>query len=162
MIIASFLVTKDDIRGYDITRVFESELAMHKWANTQVEFRTVILNSTRPATLFDVVMDTAKLIPVHRTENDILNHAMQELGELAQEIAIFRGKSLKDKGADGIIGEAIDVINCMLDIIYVHNKNVEGRFVSPLSENQLTEIARMKCLKWENNVGYDRRKCHEN
>ena len=53
----------------------------------------------------------------NRTVSDVLIHMVTEVGELAQEIQIKQGMSYKTVGADGIAGEAIDVMVCALDII---------------------------------------------
>lgn len=65
---------------------------------------------------------------------------MSEAGELGEEIAIENGHSYKSKGADGVVGEAIDVIITALDLITVANPE--------LTEEQITEMARRKCDKW--------------
>lgn len=70
----------------------------------------------------------------------ILASLMSEIGELSEEIAIENGHSYKSKGADGVVGEAIDVIVTALDLITVANPE--------LTEQQITEMARHKVDKW--------------
>jgi len=81
-----------------------------------------------------------------RTIDDVLNHTMEELGELATEVKITNGKSYKQPGKDGIVGESIDIILCALDMIYIDNPSV--------TEEDILRIALTKCEKWERtNVG---------
>jgi len=93
-------------------------------------------------TLISEVALACEHISSPRTTADILIHAMTEMGELALEIQIDEGKSYKQSGEDGIVGEALDVIVCMIDIIY---KQL-GPF---LEEEQLLERIRPKLQKWE-------------
>ena len=63
----------------------------------------------------------------NRTRNSIYNHMMSEVGELGIEINIVEGQSYKQPGADGVIGEAIDVMLSAIDLIYVGEKNVTAQ-----------------------------------
>lgn len=77
-------------------------------------------------TIFSVVWDSAKLADKYhntRTMNTILNHAMSELGETAEEINIIKGGN-SQPGPDGVIGEALDTIAALLDLMYVVNPNL--------------------------------------
>ena len=96
--------------------------------------------------LINQILKVSRRIPVHREEYSILAHTMEEVGELAQEISIIcGGKSYKDQGPDGIIGESIDAILCLVDMIYIHaQKNGIN-----ITEEQLTKIAQKKLNKWE-------------
>jgi len=96
--------------------------------------------------LINQILEVSRRIPVYREEYSILAHTMEEVGELAQEISIkCGGKSYKDPGPDGIIGESIDAILCLVDMIYIHaQKNGID-----ITEEQLMEIAQNKLDKWE-------------
>jgi NTP pyrophosphatase (non-canonical NTP hydrolase) len=66
----------------------------------------------------------------------------EENGELAQEILIASnafGSQHKKAGKDGIVGEAVDVILVALSIF----------FCAGGSPEELAEIAKQKCAKWE-------------
>jgi hypothetical protein len=54
-----------------------------------------------------------------RTPMDILDYAMTELGELAEEIIIAGGRSYKAPGKDGVAGEAIDLAVCLVDLAFI-------------------------------------------
>lgn len=96
--------------------------------------------------LINQILGVSRRIPVYREEYSILAHTMEEVGELAQEISIVcGGKSYKQQGPDGIIGESIDAILCLVDMIYIHaQKNGID-----ITEEQLMEIAQKKLDKWE-------------
>jgi hypothetical protein len=86
----------------------------------------------------DIVRDFAARIQNGRTIADAARHTGLELQELNEEIA------LKDQGLspgpDGVIGEAIDIIACALDIIFVE---------APETTNQqINSILLAKCEKW--------------
>lgn len=76
-----------------------------------------------------------------RTVSDILKYAMTEFGELAEEVIIDEGRSYKEPGKDGIVGEALDLIACAVDMI---------RKQAPhLTEAELLEIIEPKLQKWK-------------
>lgn len=80
-----------------------------------------------------------------RNTASVFFHASSEIGELAEEILIAKGLSYKKPGADGVIGEAIDAIISLVDLIYVHAKS-EGICIS---EQGLIDIAEKKLQKWK-------------
>lgn len=75
-----------------------------------------------------------------RSVTDILIHLTTEVGELAEEVQISQGKSYKPRGEDGIVGEAIDIILCALDIIHKTDPNMD--------ELDIEIYAKMKLNKW--------------
>lgn len=90
--------------------------------------------------IFKIVQNYSSLIEDGRTHHDVLAYMMTELGELSEEIIIANGKSYKDPGVDGIIGEAVDVILCALDMINISNPQ--------MTEDEILEIVIRKCKKW--------------
>lgn len=74
-----------------------------------------------------------------------MSHLTAEVGELAEEINILHEQPVnKRPGEDGIVGEAIDVILCALDIV---------RMINPLiTEKEIEEFASRKLAKWEATV----------
>lgn len=73
----------------------------------------------------------------------IMCSLMEEIGELSTEVNIHIGKKKRNPGPDGIVGEGIDAIICILDIIRV----VKGE----LNEEELLEIFKTKLDKWHRN-----------
>lgn len=80
-----------------------------------------------------------------RTLEDVIRHLKSEVAELDEEVA-------GAQGADGIVGECIDVILCALDAIFVHDSSV--------SDEQIEDIVMKKLGKWKrryaNSVDGDR------
>lgn len=93
-------------------------------------------------TLVSEIIKTAVQVQSTRDIQDILTHAMTEMGELAQEVQIAQGNSYKSAGADGIVGEALDVISCMVDIIYVH-------YGVLADEEYMISLMKPKLEKWK-------------
>jgi len=79
-----------------------------------------------------------------RTKYSILASGMSEMGELAQEVMIEQGNSYKGAGVDGIVGEALDVICCLFDLIHKCDPNI--------TEEELAAYTRIKCAKWVSKV----------
>jgi NTP pyrophosphatase (non-canonical NTP hydrolase) len=73
---------------------------------------------------------------------NIMLSLTEEAGELAQEIKISNGLRKGPHGPDGIIGEAVDVILCALDVIYSEHGYM------PL--NEINKIIDSKAKKWLN------------
>lgn len=82
-----------------------------------------------------------------RTLYEVLAYLMQEAGELATEISIGEGFLNRPQGKDGIIGEAVDVILCALDIAWLNGATPED----------IQSIVVKKLEKWKNNK-YDNRR----
>ncbi len=85
-------------------------------------------------TIFSVIWKAAQEADLYhksRTMNTILNHAMSEMGETAIELNIINGVN-SQPGPDGVIGEALDTIAALIDLIYVVNPN--------LTEKQMVQI----------------------
>lgn len=95
-------------------------------------------------TLVEQIFRSSDRVVNARTRYSILAATMSELGELAVEIAISEGDSYKEVGSDGIIGEAIDAIACLVDLI--------RREKPSITEEELLEITRVKLQKWESKV----------
>ena len=87
------------------------------------------------------ILATSKLINDGRERYDVLAKAQEEMGELAQEVMISLGKHYKQPGPDGVVGEALDVIVCMVDMIY-------GVYPD-ITESIIQEILEKKLIKWK-------------
>lgn len=86
------------------------------------------------------VFEIARKAPF-RNKYQVLAKLMEEVGELAEEINISQGFIQKPEGKDGVIGEAIDVIQCALDIIWLHTPSI--------TEEEVLELLSKKNTKWE-------------
>lgn len=100
-------------------------------------------------TVFDTVDSVLDLTSLYGR----FTYLGEEVGELATEIAILHGDSTKEPGEDGVVGEAIDVIACCLDIIHRVDPN--------LTEEDIKGIMLRKCDKWKQNVTKRKEKMYE-
>lgn len=91
-------------------------------------------------TLVNEVLKVSSTFENNRTTKSIIEHLKSEIDELDIEVKIFNNELPAPHGVDGIVGEAIDCILCLLDLIYVDNPDI--------TEHQLTEIANKKLAKW--------------
>lgn len=103
----------------------------------------MFLSDTQTATMVDAITLTSQHIDNGRTPNDVFTKLIEEVGELAQELLVLNGRSYKQPGSDGIIGEAIDAINCLVDLIYLIEPGI--------NEQSLAFIAWTKQKKWLQN-----------
>ncbi len=71
----------------------------------------------------------------------VLSKCTEELGELSVEVQIKEGVSYKQAGKDGVVGEAIDLITCLIDMIHINYPE--------LTEEDLLAIAIPKLEKWK-------------
>jgi hypothetical protein len=91
-----------------------------------------------------LVTETFKYSDTIKNNRDafyVLSKCVEELGELSVEVQIATGVSYKEAGKDGVVGEAIDLITCVLDLIRITHPN--------LSEEDLVAIAIPKLEKWK-------------
>jgi hypothetical protein len=89
------------------------------------------------AALTAVVLDVARdvrIVEASRLPTDVLVHLLSEYGELAEEVAIATGSSYKPEGADGVVGEAIDVVLCAVDLVYVLSVTLDQPLPTDLFE----------------------------
>jgi hypothetical protein len=92
-------------------------------------------------TIVTEAFTTSEQVNDGRTLQDVLTHMITEVGELAQEIQLDAGKSNRLPSADGIVGEAIDVVACALDVIHLQSPS--------LTEEDLVAIIQLKLQKWK-------------
>jgi NTP pyrophosphatase (non-canonical NTP hydrolase) len=75
-----------------------------------------------------------------RTSLSCLAWLMEEVGELATEVNIQAGYSYKTGGPDGVLGESIDVLVSVVDLIHLN--------FPALTAHELWELVGRKCAKW--------------
>lgn len=69
----------------------------------------------------------------------------EELGELATEIAIENGWKKREAGPDGVSGEAIDLLLCVVDLLHM-------QFGAKLGSDEFKAQVQKKLDKWERKV----------
>lgn len=79
-----------------------------------------------------------------RTIPQVMLKLAEEQGELAKEVNIVEGFVNKPEGEDGIVGEAVDLIICAVDVI----KLAAG---ATFTEEELEQIFIKKLTKWKHN-----------
>lgn len=89
--------------------------------------------------LYSIVSEFSDRVNDGRDNFDIFNHGAGEMKELQTELTL---KEYEDEsGPDGILGEAIDVIACMMDLI---RKNYPA-----VTDVELEAVMLRKCEKWQ-------------
>lgn len=73
-------------------------------------------------------------------EMDIFQHLQGEVEELEEEIYALDPDSGVAAGEDGVVGEAVDVILCAIDLIH----NVHPEFTT----DDINEVVNRKLAKW--------------
>jgi hypothetical protein len=84
--------------------------------------------------MLEIVRHYALGIRNGRKPDDALKHLRSEVDELADEV------ENGGKGADGIKGEVMDVINCALDILFLVHPET--------TMDELDALMEAKCAKW--------------
>ena len=87
--------------------------------------------------MFKIIKAAGALVPA-RGITGIFRALMEEEDELKDEINIKLDG--KEPGVDGIAGEAVDCILCLIDIIQTENPD--------MTEEQFLEIVKLKTDKW--------------
>lgn len=103
--------------------------------------------------IVNLTLATSKEIKNNRNPYSVLAKCQEELGEMATEVAIAQGDSYKKPDADGVIGEAVDLILATLDLIYLQQPDI--------TEEELAEIATVKLAKWKAKVAEHMEKNNE-
>ena len=89
--------------------------------------------------LYSIVSEYSDRVNDGRQNQDIFQHGAGEMVELQSEILLDRAGLAP--GPDGILGEAIDVIACMMDIIRKQYPDI--------TDDKLEWKMLEKCAKWE-------------
>lgn len=95
------------------------------------------------------VLNVSDKLGPRRSIGFVMAKLMEEYGEFGAEINIAMGNMDPAKGgSDGVIGEACDVINCVVDLVYLIEKHNNPLF----TKEQLFDIMQrrqvQKCEKW--------------
>jgi len=92
--------------------------------------------------MIKTIFDTCDTIKDGRTINNVFAYTIEEVGELATEVNIATGFSTKQPGKDGVVGEAVDAIICLVDLIRQYDPTI--------TEEQIIAICNQKLQKWVN------------
>lgn len=138
---------------YELTQACRSaRVNQHNWPNwseaapaAEPTFSVSAEEHVVPATpgdpsIFDLIKETSIAIEDGRWIDDVLIHTITEVGELAIEVQIKQGNSYKTAGTDGIFGESVDILICVVDMMIRDNPEV--------TEDQVVNAVKAKLQKW--------------
>lgn len=93
--------------------------------------------------MVEIVRSFSQKIKNGRTPQTTFSHLRSEVIELEIELALHNiGGTIEN---DGIIGEAMDIINCALDIVF--------QVCPDITTEQLNALQTAKCEKWARKYG---------
>ena len=104
------------------------------------------------STAISTIVNVSKKIKDDRSLDKILMHAVTELGELSEEVLIEKGLSYKNPGVDGVVGEAVDLIICVVDLLYIHLKQNGVDLSGDVIDAYIKDVAEAKLKKWEEKI----------
>lgn len=91
--------------------------------------------------IIDELLAASRSVNNKRKPLQVLCKLLEEIGELTTEINIVEGFLPKEKGGkDGIKGETADVMNCLIDLMYLYHPDV--------TEAEFRAIMTNKLQKW--------------
>lgn len=94
-------------------------------------------------TVEDIVRSYSNRVKDGRTLRDVFRHMNTEIKELDDELLL--DACGQPPGEDGIVGEALDAISCLYDIIYLHRPDI--------TKAELAAIMTRKMEKWVQKYG---------
>ena len=95
------------------------------------------------------VLNVSEKLGPGRSIGFVMAKLMEEYGEFGAEINIALGNMDPAKGGDdGIIGEACDVINCVVDLVYLIEKFKNPMFTKEQLFDMMQQRQEQKCEKW--------------
>lgn len=139
-------------RNPDVAAIFQDHAATG-WSGDadalSVGAAVIVYEQLQRNTMVEMVRSFSNHIKNDRTPMSTYQHLIGEIRELHEEIMKQRYDGVNNIGGttihDGIAGEAMDVINCALDILFQIDPN--------FSEEKMIEIQKRKCEKWEKKYG---------
>jgi NTP pyrophosphatase (non-canonical NTP hydrolase) len=82
----------------------------------------------------------------------VLSKCMEEMGELATEVAVSQGHGYKTAGKDGVIGEIADTIASLVDLAYLELRKENPEITIDEINEILHKTVVPKLFKWESSV----------
>lgn len=95
------------------------------------------------------ILNISDTLGHYRGTEFVANKLQEELGELAVEVNIAKGWLPAEKGgSDGVIGEACDVINCIVDYVYLVMRQRDPSLTKEDIFRAMAIVQKKKCEKW--------------
>lgn len=89
----------------------------------------------------DMSLKKCAFIKNDRTVSSVMEHLKGEVLELEDEVAKYINN--EPSGDDGILGEAVDVMICAMDLVYLKNPSVSSEYVFSVVEKKLAKWERL-------------------
>lgn len=109
--------------------------------------------------LFNAVFRACRSADLFRSRKpmDVFCSVVEEVGELATELAVAGGGSYKEEGPDGVLGEIIDVISSVTDLAFVTDHQLTERVLlermCPKLDKWLGKLAGVRCSVFVDSLG---------
>lgn len=98
------------------------------------------------------ILKSSNKVDNGRTPYYLLAKCMEEMGELATEVAVEEGDGYKKAGKDGVIGEIVDTITSLTDLAYLHLRKENPDITIDEIHDVLHDTVIPKLHKWESKV----------
>lgn len=107
--------------------------------------------------MLKTILNTSDRLGGFRSRDFVFGKTAEEFGELAVELMVSQGRLPKEKGgADGVIGEACDLINCAVDLIWLEMKIDNPDVTIELVMEEIQKRQKLKCQKWLEKAGVNK------
>ena len=104
------------------------------------------------------ILKASERVDDDRVPYFVLSKCMEEMGELATEVATEEGHGYKKAGKDGVIGEIADTIASLVDLAYLQLRKEDPEITLDEINEILHDTVVPKLHKWESNVKSKRKR----
>lgn len=147
------VVTAINFDGGDttVTLIMEFENGVGSKIACPFAYRVARVENPAPAVpearmgLIEMVKATSERVGT-RNRNAILHSLIEEVGELHTEVAIENGTKKREASPDGVVGEAIDVLVVILDLLHLE-------LGKDITSQAFLDRVQSKLNKWELKAG---------
>lgn len=98
------------------------------------------------------ILKSSNRVDDGRNSYYVLSKCMEEMGELATEVAVSQGNGYKTVGKDGVIGEIADTIATLVDLAYLELRKDTPEITIDEINEILYKTVVPKLFKWESKV----------
>lgn len=107
--------------------------------------------------MLKTILNCSTVLGGGRNMDFVFGKTAEEFGELAVEVQISKGRlPLEKGGTDGIIGEACDLINCAVDLIYLEMEMMNPNVTIEMVIEEIKKRQKIKCQKWLEKAGVNK------
>lgn len=98
------------------------------------------------------ILESSDRVKDGRVPYYVLSKCMEELGELSTEVTVTQGHGYKPEGKDGVIGEIVDTMACLVDLAYLYERESNPEITLDEINKLLYTRLVPKLDKWESKV----------